>query len=297
MTDVQTGGSKSQATWIPFQYHGRTIVLSAKVNGKGPFDLLLDTGAFPGAISSVVVDQLGLPTSTDSYYDVVTGRRLLRREARVNQIEISGIAFDDVEFVVDNGVLDGMNEFAGLKVQGILGDNLLKNRILEIDYQRKALRFFKESPLPSPTNGADIKDATDLQVFQMIISGPTPCPKIDVKIKGKGVRALLDTGYQRAILITSATTRLLGLEPEASAGQKEQGYTAAGVNSISRAPFPDVVLGSMTMQIELADFELGPRKDPLALSNFDVKLGNHFLESFSLTLDYVNKRVGLRYTL
>lgn len=43
-------GGKQQAVEIPFDFYRNEIILQVKVNGKGPFNMMLDTGTDPSAV-------------------------------------------------------------------------------------------------------------------------------------------------------------------------------------------------------------------------------------------------------
>ena len=45
---------------VPFEFVANQIVVQAKIGGKGPFNMLLDTDTDPSAIDSAAAKELGL---------------------------------------------------------------------------------------------------------------------------------------------------------------------------------------------------------------------------------------------
>jgi hypothetical protein len=52
--------SKEQAVEIPFDFYRNEIILSVNVNGKGPFNMMLDTGTDPSAVDLSTARNIGL---------------------------------------------------------------------------------------------------------------------------------------------------------------------------------------------------------------------------------------------
>ena len=56
---AQTGG-KRQFIEAPFTFEHNQIILQVKVNGKGPYSMLLDTGTNPSAVDLASAKEMGL---------------------------------------------------------------------------------------------------------------------------------------------------------------------------------------------------------------------------------------------
>jgi hypothetical protein len=50
---------------VPFEFYRNSIVVQAKVNGHGPFSMLLDTGADPSIIDIETAREIGLKLGTE----------------------------------------------------------------------------------------------------------------------------------------------------------------------------------------------------------------------------------------
>src|SRR5690349_24451199 len=51
---------KEQVVEVPFDFYRNEIILAVKVDGKGPFNMMLDTGTDPSAVDLTTAKDLGL---------------------------------------------------------------------------------------------------------------------------------------------------------------------------------------------------------------------------------------------
>jgi len=56
---AQAGG-KQQVIEVPFDFYKNEIILQVKVNGKGPFNMMLDTGTDPSGVDLTTARHIGL---------------------------------------------------------------------------------------------------------------------------------------------------------------------------------------------------------------------------------------------
>src|SRR5678815_4323652 len=52
--------SKEQVIEIPFEFYKNEIILQVNVNGKGPFNMMLDTGTDPSGVDLTTARDIGL---------------------------------------------------------------------------------------------------------------------------------------------------------------------------------------------------------------------------------------------
>ena len=112
------------------------ILVRAKINGKGPFNFILDTGAPALFVSTKVCKQLGIPADKNGW-------------GTFDRFEIEGgvVLTKAVGRVEDPFQLEGMNSLglAGCELHGIIGYNILARYRMEIDFTRDKMVW---TPLP-----------------------------------------------------------------------------------------------------------------------------------------------------
>lgn len=117
------------------QVSGALIVVSLTVNGAGPFDFLVDTGAQITTVDDQLASQLNLPADgTTGVSGVATyGRKPV---SQIGRIEVAGQQSDDVLTIIDNLA---QLQAADRNIRGILGENFLAHFDLLIDNERRML--------------------------------------------------------------------------------------------------------------------------------------------------------------
>jgi len=122
----------------------RIITVDAMVNGKGPFNFVVDTGASHTVISIPTAEKLGLSTSSLGCYESATGRSaqgaggpVAARAATVESVEIGDVEVKNVEVaLIDLTSLDK-------NWDGIIGYTFMKDFRVVVDYPKQDILFEK----------------------------------------------------------------------------------------------------------------------------------------------------------
>jgi hypothetical protein len=118
------------------------ILVRAKINGKGPFNFIVDTGAPAVFVAKEVAAQIGLTAKPDGW-------------ATVKRLEIEGGAqVEQIQVRLDDPMqLTGINALglAGTRIDGIFGYNLLARFRLEIDLTQPKMTWTRVNTPPDTT--------------------------------------------------------------------------------------------------------------------------------------------------
>lgn len=137
---------------VGFDLAGATdaaILLPVTLNGQGPFDFVLDTGATLTCVTPTLADSLRLPErgGAQGFGAGVGGSGRVEIVA-IDSVQVGGIrAYDVTACVVDLGQMGTL----GFEVHGLLGLNFLKPFRVGIDFERNVLSL--ESPGGEPRGG------------------------------------------------------------------------------------------------------------------------------------------------
>src|SRR5579885_2426712 len=121
--------------------NGAAILVPVQINGQGPYNFVLDTGATFTCVDQKLADQLKLPAS-HSLAGFGIG---VRTTGEVNLIEISSIkvgtasASDLPACTLDLKQMQAVGD----DIKGLLGLNFLKSYKIAIDFDRKVLTLQK----------------------------------------------------------------------------------------------------------------------------------------------------------
>jgi serine protease DegQ len=119
---------KPEAFDVPYRLTvPKHILVRAKINGKGPYNFILDTGAPALFVSTKVCKELGIPADKNGW-------------GTFDRFEIEGgvVLTKAVGRVEDPFQLKGMNGLglAGCELHGVIGYNILAQYRMEIDFTR-----------------------------------------------------------------------------------------------------------------------------------------------------------------
>jgi predicted aspartyl protease len=134
------------------------VLVKVSVNGSGPHLFLLDTGGASTVVSDTLARQLGLITAGVHRIDTVGGSRTVG-QTRVAELRLGSETFTDVDVLS----MDLASVQAGdTRIQGVIGQSLLRTRSFLLDYESRRLTFDPASPTDGPRLPLDWSDGRPL---------------------------------------------------------------------------------------------------------------------------------------
>ena len=124
---------------IPYRLEdAQHLLVRAKLNGKGPYNFIIDTGAPALYVGADIADKIGVKPAPDGWgvfdrLEVEGGAVLERVKARIES----------------PAQLKGMNAMglAGVRIDGVFGFNLLANFRIEIDMTQPKMTWTRQAGL------------------------------------------------------------------------------------------------------------------------------------------------------
>lgn len=167
-----------------FKIYGQQLIVVQGVIGSFPKrNFIIDTGAYPTVIDRDLTQRLSL-TGHQEQIDTVD-RTLSGAGVTISDIEVGPIHATKVRSIVQD--LSDVSKRAGVRIDALVGLNVLAHSSFRIDYGKKTITFGPVDPLPSsvPFHLANGRLCVDLQVGS------------------KPVRMLVDTGAEKVVLLGS----------------------------------------------------------------------------------------------
>ncbi len=139
-----TAPANTEAGEVSFELAGpggAALIVPVQINGQGPFNFVLDTGATLTCVDQGLVEQLKLPEQKGVFGAGAT----IRGEGNVKLVSISSLQVGTATATDLNGCdIDlGSLKAIGADVKGLLGLNFLKSFKVTIDFERKVLQLEK----------------------------------------------------------------------------------------------------------------------------------------------------------
>ena len=137
----------SAAVEVPMQLGSGRPVVQVMVNGQGPYDFILDTGAGTTVIDSTLAVSLGLEVAgQDSIGDPRNPRAIAMQWMRADSLQLGGLTFAGVPMACFN-----IRRPLGSRYGGILGLPAFADLVVSLDYPRSRVRATRgELPTSDP---------------------------------------------------------------------------------------------------------------------------------------------------
>jgi predicted aspartyl protease len=252
--------------FAPFEItHDKPFVM-VKVDGKGPFRFVIDTGTSGEAfVTSELVEQLALPQAGKIMLNDPSGRGGQKVPMVVlDSLQVAGVEFTGVKAAVHNmGSGDGT-------CQGLLGFALFRDYLLTLDYPNHRMVIAT----------GDLKPDGERAVLPFRM--PEGIPVVTLSIGATHIDAQLDSGGSGLSLPLQITSQLKFASQYASLSNAHSLSTRFMVMGATLAA--DVHLGSYTFKRPFV--EINPA---FPLANF----GSCPMQGFALTFDQKNGLVRL----
>lgn len=267
---------------VPFKLGENAIIVDAQVNGR-KLSFMFDTG-FSG---TVVVDDkisLGPATGTITLRDFVGQMQAKTVKVKTLKLGDLSVPTDDMEAVMQP--MDGMSFSYNIHTDGIMGFQVIKKQITEINFQNKKFIFH-------PASYDITKKTPDNQKTFLLKMLPMGNDSIELPVAtadGKKLHLALDTGNAfYATTHRDVLERVGRWSPSANPKYAKKSMVASGeVDSWSKKMNDMVIFGVpvKTSYWDIIDL-------PSSSAEGDGTVGFGFLKNFNITIDYERRRVWL----
>ena len=129
---------------VPFELiKTQHMVVNVKINGKGPFRLVFDTGAPDSLVSNKVAKEAGLVGKGGGIAFFGS-----RGQAKIKELELGDLRAENLSaMVLDHPTVEAISNFAG-PIEGILGFTFYARYKMSIDYEKKLITFEPNTYVP-----------------------------------------------------------------------------------------------------------------------------------------------------
>ncbi|WP_374656930.1 retroviral-like aspartic protease family protein [Phenylobacterium sp.] len=276
----------------------RRMTAPVHINGHGPFDFVIDTGANRTVVSRELATALAMPAA---------GKAQIHGIAGVEPSETVLIGRLDVGRVTSARLRAPVLERARLGADGLLGVDVLKNRRVAMDFRQNTFTIGKpDEEARTNRNASDsrIRDnAADFAAIDNVVIVPAryrfgQLIIIDADMGGVPVTAFLDSGSQNTVgnlklheqlKVTpfALTAQVSIVELISATGQRAQGE----LSTVPPLRMGGLSVGNLSAVFaDLHIFKLWELNDrPAILIGIDVM--RHFE---AIELDFANRRVLFR---
>ena len=278
--------AQEQPIEVPFETERNLIFVEVKLNGRGPFMMMLDTGTDPSAIDLAAAKELGLElTSTGENAAGGGTEKKAVYEVKPIDVTVGELHANEVEIAAAD--LSQIAQALGKPMHGVLGHSFLDKRIVQIDFPTRRLRFYTKSPAGRAAPGVERATLPFEYAHDSILVK-------DVMVNGEQVTTLFDTGFNGSFNVMPAAIAQLGLQEAFEKATPKKAIGFSGAATSREGTVPTVKIGSILVDSPSVIFwEKGTGHDT---TSWGFTIGNGFLKDFVVTLDYPGKLITLERT-
>lgn len=270
LADTAIAGGAKQTTF-PFHLYNNHIYADVKVNGKGPYQFIFDTGGV-NVLTPPVVAELGLKSEGQMQGNGAGSGHMDFGVTKVSSLQLGGATVKDQVFAV--APLNSFAAIEGVGMPGMIGFEVFTRFVTRVDYGAGTLTFIKPDAF-------DPKDAGVAVPFTF--NGNT----IEVPGSYDGIAGnfTIDTGSRGSLSLNAPFVAKNGLD---KSGKGIDAVTGWGIGGPTRS----VALRGATLRIgttqvtspvvELSTDKAGAMADAAISGN----IGAGILKRFVVTLDY-----------
>jgi predicted aspartyl protease len=178
--------ARSSATeqGLPFKiYSQQMIVVQGSIGSLRNRNLIVDTGAYPSMIDRDVAQKLSLSGHREDL-DALD-RTVSSMAVIIPEIEVGPIHANNLRSLVQD--LSDVSRRAGIRIDGLIGLDVLAHMSFRIDYSEKKIFFGPMDRLPSSV--------------PFRLANSRLC--VDLEAGSKSIRLLVDTGAEKVVLLGS----------------------------------------------------------------------------------------------
>ncbi|NYJ28624.1 aspartyl protease family protein [Allomuricauda sp. ARW1Y1] len=267
---------KSYLEEIKFDVSKGKILVPVSIAGT-TYTFILDTGA-PNMISKDLVDLLEPKVAGSIGVRDATGNKKFLEVVSLESLKIGNVEFLQTPSLVFDFNHDPVFKCYG--IDGIIGSNMLRKSVIQLDGKRKILRL---------ANKANILSLSQATSAPMELLGIQNSPYIWIGLKGTDKareRVLVDTGMDKLYAISKTNYTIL--KDKKLFQEVGKGIGAGSVGLFGKGPRAE------HYRLVLPKFQLGN----LSLTDYittttndtDSKIGAELLNYGTMTLDYRKKK-------
>lgn len=284
---------RKKSITIPFKSSSNLIIIPVTINESDTLNFILDTGVrYPIITELPFINKLNLnylmPVPVKGLGE---GIELTAYRSGNNTMHINGLTASnqEVQMIIDEKFQ--ISHILGIPVHGLIGFNLFKDYIVEIDYINENLTLYKPEYYKYRDRNKDI-------IMPLQFDGNKPFVTTDIMTEDSSmvkVKLMVDTGASDALWLSEKSDERINYPKnhiETFIG-RGLGGDLFGIKGRIEA----IWVGPLVLPQPIVAFPNSEMIDQLiTASDRNGTLGAEILRRFHVTLDYRNSRLTLRPT-
>jgi hypothetical protein len=276
---------------VSFKHVGSLVILPISINGSPPLNFVLDTGSPFTVITNLeAINHFNLKKGKSIKISGL-GKDKVELEAYLsykNEMQIGNAHSPAIDIVLLFEQGFDLGTRFGLPIYGIIGYDLLKDFVVEVDYIKDQITFYQHERFYSR------KNLKKFEEFPLTIRGKKPYIEIQTFLedKPKTINLLIDTGSWESLWLFEKPQENIRV-PEKYI-EDYLGYGLNGEIHGKRSRIDHLKIGSYFIENPTTSFP-----DSLSVSNVSRNerngtIGSEILQRFTTIYDFQNRKLFLK---
>jgi len=265
---------------IPFRFENNFILLDVTFNKIFPLTFIFDTGSENTVLTHKTFADM-MDIDYDRKYTIVGSdlqQELLVHLARGVQLDLKTVPSQKVPILVLDENYFQFEKYTGLKIHGILGMDLFKLVVIQIDYQKKKLILYRPDNFKRPSSKFKkyYVDVYRSKMYLEVAGKVNQTATIPLKL-------LVDTGANIALLLHNDSDSSITLPPKLIPGKLGDGlggYIEGYMGRTQQLTIEPYEFTNLTTHFQQVPITL----DSLNLNDRHGILGNSILSRFNIIM-------------
>lgn len=280
-----------QRVRLPFQQQRNFIIVSAKINGTGPYNFLLDTGAGTSLITSPrLADSLGLRRGEKFRVVGAGGQSTSLLAYQIDNVRLSlpGIEAPAMSLLVLSEDVLNLSGYVGMPIHGILGPEFFASFVVTVLPQQGTLVLQPPALFKAPHGNTWTSLPLQIERSKAYLTVPVRlADSLQLPLK-----LVLDTGAGHALSLEAGSHPQLHLPAHRLPAELGRGLTGVVRGQLGRVA--QLQLGRYQLRSVLTSFPDGADVHGRADVPRNGNLGFELLKRFAFIIDYPHQRLWLR---
>ena len=270
---------------IPFEMVGSYIVVNVKVNNSTPLKMILDTGVRSTIITELFSDD-NIEMKNGELRELQglgAGNQLFAFESDSNNIMIGKFELKNrLVYVLPDNIFKLTNQ-TGTKINGLLGVDMFRNNIVQLDYSARKIRIYDYENFEAPENYGVMPMIIQRQKLFIQLS------VLETDSAKRSIKMLIDTGAELSAWFQTLTNKAITIPEKSIKGRIGQGLSGE-VNGIF-ARIPQICIANFCVKNPIVAFpDSSSISGIIQNTDRDGTIGSQLLSRFNLIIDTQNKK-------
>ncbi len=284
--------SRNKKVRIKFRMISNLIIIPVSINSSDTLNFILDTGVrYPIITELPFVNRLNLNYLTPLKVKGIDGGALTAYRSGNNTLHINGLTAQnqEVRMIIDEEFQ--ISHMLGIPVHGLIGLNLFKDYVVEIDYNKENITLCKARHYKYRKRKNDIVLPLHFDEFKPFVRTSI----VTDDLKEVPVKLLIDTGASDALWLAEGSDKRIRIPQKHVKTFLGRGLSGDLYGTKGR--IDAIWVGSLLLTKPIVAFpDTNYIETIISRNNRNGTIGAEILRRFYVTIDYQNNRLTLRPT-